>query len=52
VAGGEVRHYARWKEILDAFIQHFGLSEFSYKRVDKFMWKYGNEVLAGENQEA
>jgi hypothetical protein len=49
---GDVRRYARWKEILDAFIRYFGLREFTYKQVDKFMWKYGKEILARENQGA
>jgi hypothetical protein len=49
---GEVRIYTRWKEILDAFILYFSLGELTYKQVDKFMWKYGKEVLARENEGA
>jgi hypothetical protein len=40
----EMRTYQRFKEIVDAFILAFALGEFTYKEVDKFLWKYGKEV--------
>jgi hypothetical protein len=39
----DLRNYPQFKLILTAFRQHFGLLEFGFKKLDKFLWLYGKE---------
>lgn len=38
-----LRDYTRFKEILEAFRRHYGLINFGFKKLDKFLWLYGQE---------
>ncbi|HLA86931.1 MAG TPA: hypothetical protein VJL10_02815 [Anaerolineales bacterium] len=37
----DLRHYPRYKEVIEAFRKHYSLSQFSFKELDKFLWIYG-----------
>lgn len=39
----DLRDYPRFKAILDAFRRHYGLMAFGLKKLDKFLWLYGQE---------
>lgn len=39
----DLRNYPKFKHILMAFRQHFGLLEFGFKELDKFLWLYGKK---------
>jgi hypothetical protein len=43
----DLRAYPRFKKIVEQFQQHFGLSDFGLKRLDKFLWLYGKEKFPG-----
>jgi hypothetical protein len=43
---GETWHYPRYVEIVEQFRTRYGLSEFGFKELDKFLWQYGMEVFA------
>lgn len=43
---GEMWHYPRYVGAIEQFRTHYGLSEFSFKELDKFLWQYGMEVFA------
>jgi hypothetical protein len=45
---GELRHYPRYKEVIEQFRTYYGLDQFSFKELDKFLWRYGKEVLRPE----
>jgi len=40
----ELKQYARFKEIVNDFRNNYGLGDFSYKQIDKFLWYYGKIV--------
>jgi len=40
---GELQDYPRYKEIIEAFRNHYGLTQFSFKELDKFLWLYGKD---------
>ena len=40
----ELKHYERLKAIIEKFREHFGLRDFSFKEIDKFLWRYGKEM--------
>jgi len=42
------RQYACYRGIVDAFISHFRLKEFTYKQIDCFLWTYGKKVVEQE----
>jgi hypothetical protein len=42
---GETWYYPRYVEIIKQFRAHYGLSEFGFKELDKFLWQYGMEVF-------
>jgi hypothetical protein len=41
----DLQRYPTFREVIDAFRTHFGLSEFSYKELDRFLWKHAREVF-------
>jgi len=41
----ELRQYPRYKQIIEAFKSHYGLSQFRFKDLDKFLWGYGKELI-------
>lgn len=40
----ELKHYTRYKAVHDQFRQHYGLTGFTAKQVDKFLWLYSKEL--------
>jgi len=40
----ELLQYPRIKQIIEDFKNHYGLSQFSFNDLDKFLWGYGKEV--------
>ncbi len=36
----DLRQYSKYKEIIDNFKKDFGLTKFSYREIDKFLWVY------------
>jgi hypothetical protein len=42
----DLRDYPRFKEIVERFQAYYGLTEFSFKQLDKFLWRYGRELFA------
>ena len=41
----ELQEYPRYKEIVDGFRKYYGLRQFNYKEIDKFLWKYADDLL-------
>jgi hypothetical protein len=41
----ELRRYPRYKEIIERFRTHYGLNQFNFKELDKFLWLYGQEMF-------
>lgn len=41
----ELRQYPRYKQIIEAFKSHYGLSQFKSKDLDKFLWGYGKVLI-------
>jgi hypothetical protein len=41
---GELADYPRYKEILNQFRSFYGLEQFSFKELDKFLWKYRKKI--------
>jgi hypothetical protein len=37
--------YQFFRETVIGFRNHYGLNEFSFKQLDKFLWKYGRYIL-------
>ena len=46
----ELLSYARYREILDKFRDHYALTQFGYKDFDKFLWLYSRETFASVPQ--
>jgi hypothetical protein len=44
----ELTDYLVFKQAIEAFREKYGLSDFSFKELDKFLWSYGKETLGGE----
>ncbi len=38
-------NYVKFRQILEALRQYYGLSEFSFKALDKYLWLYGKEYF-------
>ncbi len=36
----ELQQYERYKEIIDGFREHYRLTKFNYRQIDKFLWMY------------
>lgn len=41
----ELSDYLRFKHTVEAFREHYGLTDFSFKELDKFLWLYGKEYF-------
>lgn len=41
----KLSHYPTFRSVLREFQRHYGLTEFSFKEVDKFLWVYGQELF-------
>jgi hypothetical protein len=39
------RDYVRFKRTIEAFREKYGLAEFGFRNLDKFLWLYGKEFL-------
>jgi hypothetical protein len=39
-------HYPTFTGVIEKFRQHYGLREFGFKELDKFLWVYGKEYFA------
>lgn len=39
----DLRQYARFREVITVFREHYGLSGFSLKDIDKFLWLAGKQ---------
>jgi len=44
----ELRQYSRYKEIIEGFRVNYGLTQLSFKELDKFLWSYGKEIFGNE----
>lgn len=42
----ELWHYPTFRSVIQAFQHHYGLTEFSFREVDRFLWVYGQEYAA------
>ena len=40
----DFRDYPKYKQILERFRGHYGLSQFTTKELDKFLWLHGREL--------
>lgn len=40
----DLRDYPRYKRIVESFRAYYGLTQFSFKQLDKFLWLYGQEI--------
>jgi len=45
----DLRNYPEFKNIINTFRNTFGLTVFSYKELDKFLWKFGKKEFSTEN---
>lgn len=41
----ELKQYERFKRILMGFREYYGLSDFSLKEIDKFLWLYSKDLF-------
>ena len=41
----ELGDYPRFREIIERFRDYFGLSQFNFKELDKFLWLYSKKVF-------
>jgi hypothetical protein len=41
----ELRQYPRYKQIIEDFKNHYGISQFKFRDLDKFLWGYGKEII-------
>ncbi len=39
------RDYLKFKRTVEAFRDHYGLVEFSFKDLDKFLWRYSKDYF-------
>ena len=42
-ANADLKNYAEYRTIYDAFIQFFALNDFTYRQIDNYLWKLGKE---------
>ena len=40
----DLRRYSRYKTIVSTFREHYNLTQFSFKELDKFLWLYGKTL--------
>ena len=41
----EFKDYARFKQVLLDFQNHFGLEQFDLKQIDRYLWLKGKEIF-------
>lgn len=41
----DMQDYPKYKNIIENFQEHYGLSEYGFKRLDEFLWLYGKECF-------
>lgn len=41
----DLKNYAKFKEIIDKFRDHYKLNDLNYRDLDHFLWTYGKEKL-------
>jgi len=46
----DLQSYPRYKEVVEAFRNHYRLTRFNFKELDKFLWLYGKEVFASRSR--
>lgn len=46
---GNFREYPRLKYAVEQFRDRYGLSQFNFKQLDKFLWMYGQELIGKED---
>jgi len=42
----DLQDYPRYKETIESFRDFYGLAQFDFKKLDKFLWLYGKEVFS------
>ena len=40
----DLNDYTKYFGIYKAFVEHFKLGEFTYKKIDKYLWKYAKQI--------
>ncbi len=40
----DLHDYPHYKEIIKSFRAHYGLTEFTFRQLDNFLWAYGQEM--------
>lgn len=48
----ELKDYKRFVEIIDDFKSFFGLNEFSYKKIDRYLWLVGKEQFSDNKEQS
>jgi hypothetical protein len=46
VLRGKGCSYRKFRELIDAFREHYGLMDFSYKDIDKYLYTSGTALIA------
>ena len=46
----DLRKYSRFKEVIESFQRHFGLLDFGFKKIDKFLFMYGRKRFGSEQR--
>jgi len=41
----QLKDYPKFKKILEAFRTYYGLTNFTFEQIDKFLWTYGKEFF-------
>jgi len=45
-AEADLRQYPKFKVIVISFRQYYGLTGFSFRELDHFLWGYGKELFS------
>lgn len=41
----DLKDYRRFKEIITDFVNHYSLTDYDLKQIDKFLWVYGKKAF-------
>ena len=44
----ELQKYPRYKEVVEGFRLYYGLRQFSFRELDKFLWLYGKAIFSNQ----
>jgi hypothetical protein len=44
----ELQKYPRYKKIIEGFRAYYGLRQFNFRELDKFLWLYGKEIFSNQ----